>query len=169
MFYLLSAKLSWQNVVHILLTSCIAVMTACCTDSSIDIILWIYSCFSVQLTAQPRISCKRRPSSPWSLLSPEIVICHGQSAHLLHEEKCQHLYTSYRFFVFVLFLQIYIFSCDLKPTFKTTDMLNWNHLALQITTEQPQFQYVILFQTGFWPLGFYLLMKWYKQWRMYYV
>lgn len=54
----------------ILCTSCMAVITTCCTDSSIAIIRWMYSCFSVQFTAHPRISCSSRPNSPWSLCSP---------------------------------------------------------------------------------------------------
>ncbi|KAH3696587.1 hypothetical protein DPMN_084063 [Dreissena polymorpha] len=45
-------------------------MTACCTDSSMVMKRWMYSCFSAQFTAHPRISCSRRPSSPWLLLSP---------------------------------------------------------------------------------------------------
>jgi len=51
-------------------TSCMAVMTACCTLSSMAMMRCMYSCFSAQLTAQPRISCSSRPSSPWSWCSP---------------------------------------------------------------------------------------------------
>ena len=51
-------------------TSCMACITTCCTDSSMLIIFWMYSCFSSQFTAQPRMSCSMRPSSAASLCSP---------------------------------------------------------------------------------------------------
>ena len=54
-------------------TSCMARMTECCTASSMPMMRWMYSCFSSQLTAQPRMSCSRRPSSTVSLCSPEYV------------------------------------------------------------------------------------------------
>lgn len=55
---------------YVLFTSWMAVMTTCCTDSSMAIILWIYSCFSLQFTAQPSISCNNRPSSVALICSP---------------------------------------------------------------------------------------------------
>lgn len=51
-------------------TSWIAFMTTCCTDSSIDMILPMYSSLLAQLTAQPRISWRRRPNSHLSFRSP---------------------------------------------------------------------------------------------------
>ena len=64
----------WATVVWLYkITSCMAVMTTCWTDSSIAIILWIYSCFSEQFTAHPNINCRRRPSSPRLLCSPEMT------------------------------------------------------------------------------------------------
>lgn len=45
-------------------------MTTCCTDSSIDMILPMYSSLLAQLTAQPRISWRRRPNSHLLLRSP---------------------------------------------------------------------------------------------------
>ena len=55
------------------LTSCIAFITTCCTDTSIDIILWMYSCLAAQFTAQPNISCSNLPNSDVLQFSPVII------------------------------------------------------------------------------------------------
>ena len=48
-----------------------AFMTTCCTDTSMDMILCMYSCLSAQFTAQPKISCNNRPNSDVLQCSPE--------------------------------------------------------------------------------------------------
>lgn len=71
-------------------TSWIAFMTTCCTDSSIDMILPMYSSLLAQLTAQPRISWRRRPNSHLLLRSP--LYSHKQMSITFNNRKYNYSY-----------------------------------------------------------------------------